>query len=378
MTVDRRQFLRGGAAIGASLAVPRVLARTTRAEGLYERSVIIDGLGGPGGMATESGTPLTRAEVEDVRGSGVTAFNVTVGVVGTMPSLEAFEKIVRDVARWEDEIERHPEVLAPVRSVVDIQAAKRDGRAGLVYGLQDGVSFEDDLGRLSALRRLGVLVIQPTYNRRNLLGDGCMERGDAGLSGTGLAAVERMNELGILVDLSHCGRRTAAEAIAASRRPVAFTHTGCAALAEHPRHRTDAEMRAVAEKGGVVGIFIMPYLSKGRQPTAADVVAHLEHAVKVCGEEHVSIGTDGTLSAVQLTPEFVAQFRENTRNRKKLGIAAPYETEEGYLFASDLNTPRRLETLAGLLLERGHSESRVEKLLGANLLRVFGEAWQPA
>jgi membrane dipeptidase len=100
--------------------------------------------------------------------------------------------------------------------------------------------------------------------------------------------------------------------------------------------------------------------------------------VKVCGEEHVSIGTDGTLSAVQLTPEFVAQFRENTRNRKKLGIAAPYETEEGYLFASDLNTPRRLETLAGLLLERGHSESRVEKLLGANLLRVFGEAWQPA
>ena len=378
MNVDRRQFLSLAAAVAASLASRAGLAAPAPVATLYERAVVIDGLGGPGGMSTESGVPLTSAEIEDVRASGVTAFNVTVGAVGTMPSLEAFEKIVRDVARWEGEIERHPGALARVRSVGDLRDAKRDGRTGLVYGLQDGVSFEDDLERLSALRQLGVLVIQPTYNRRNLLGDGCMEKADAGLSTAGIAAIERLNQLGVLVDLSHCGRRTAADAIAVSRRPVAFTHTGCAALAEHPRHRTDAELRAVAEKGGVVGIYVMPYLAKGRQPTAADVIAHIEHALEVCGEDHVSIGTDGTLSPIRLTPEFVAQFRENTRRRKELGIAAPYETEEGYLFASDLNTPRRLETLAQLLIDRGHSEARVEKLLGANLLRVFGEAWQPA
>jgi membrane dipeptidase len=378
MNVDRREFLSLAAAVTASLAARGGLAAAASVATLYERSIVIDGLGGPGGMNTESGIPLTPAEVEDVRASGITAFNLSVGAVGTMPSLEAFEKIVRDIARWEGEIDRHPGVLARVRSAEDIRGAKRDGRTGLVYGLQDGVSFEDDLDRLSALRQLGVLVIQPTYNRRNLLGDGCMEKADAGLSAAGVETIGRLNQLGILVDLSHCGRRTAAEAITASRRPVAFTHTGCAALAEHPRHRTDAEMRAVAEKGGVVGIYVMPYLAKGKQPTAADVIAHLEHAVQVCGEDHVSIGTDGTLSAVTLTPEFVTQFRENTRRRKELGIAAPYETEEGYLFANDLNTPRRLETLAQLLLERGHGEARVEKLLGANLLRVFGEAWQPA
>jgi membrane dipeptidase len=378
MSMHRREFMTLAAAAAATVAAKPVFAAPASAGELYARSIVIDGLGGPGGQASEDGAPLTASEVDDVRRSGMTAFNLTVGTVGTMPSLEAFEKIVRDIARWEGEVERHPDVLARIRTADDIRAARRDGRTGLIYGLQDGVSFEDDLERLTALRQLGVRVIQPTYNRRNLLGDGCMEKADAGLSASGVAAVERMNALGILVDLSHCGRRTAADAIAASSKPVAFTHTGCAALVEHPRHRTDAEMRAVADKGGVVGIFVMPYLAKGRQPTAADVVAHVEHALDVCGDDHVAIGTDGTLSAVALTPEFVAKFRENTRRRKELGIAAPYETEEGYLFASDLNTPRRFETLGEMLLARGHGEARVEKLLGANLLRVFDAAWSGA
>lgn len=143
-------------------------------------------------------------------------------------------------------------------------------------------------------------VIQPTYNRRNLLGDGCMEPANAGLSRAGHEAIEKMNALGILVDLSHCSRQTAADALGASKRPVAFTHTGCQAIADHPRNRTDAELRAAADKGGVSGIYFMPYLCEGRQPTANDVIRHLEHAIRIAGEDHVSIGTDGTIS-VDLT-----------------------------------------------------------------------------
>ena len=184
-----------------------------------------------------------------------------------------------------------------------------------------------------------------------------------------------MNELGIQVDLSHCGRKTAADAIGASSKPVSFNHSGCYALAEHPRHRTDAEIRAVADTGGVFGVFIMPYLSKGKQPTAADVIAHLEHAIDVAGEDHVALGTDGAISPQEITDEFKEAFRKNTRKRKELGIAAPFETEEGYLFASDLNTPRRFETLTAMLLERGHSETRIEKILGGNLLRLFSDTW---
>jgi membrane dipeptidase len=245
----------------------------------------------------------------------------------------------------------------------------------LAYGLQDGVSFETDLERLRVLHQFGIRVVQPTYNRRNLLGDGCMEPADAGLSRTGHDAVRMMNELGILVDLSHCGRRTTADAIAASSAPVSFTHTGCAAVADHPRHRTDEELRRVADGGGVTGIYVMPYLAGGRQPTAADVIAHLEHAVNVAGEDHVGIGTDGYISPTELTDEYREAFALNVRERRESGIAAPGETETGYLFASDLNTPRRLETLADMLLARGHGEQRVGKLLGGNFARLFGSVW---
>ena len=376
MNLNRRQFMGLATAAGlAAVTSPRLFAAVP-GEAVYRESVVIDGLGFPGSMSTEPGAALTAAESGHVAESGLTALHLTVGEVGTMPPLQSFEAIVRDIARWEREIDAHPSVLTRVRTADDIVSAKADGATGLIYGLQDGVAFEDDLGRLDALAQLGVRVVQPTYNRRNLLGDGCMEPADAGLSRNGLKAVERLNERGILVDLSHCGRRTAADALTASSAPVSFTHTGCHALAEHPRHRTDDEMRAVADGGGVIGIYIMPYLARGRQPTAADVIAHLEHALDVAGEDHVALGTDGTVSPAVLTEEYRTRFRETTRKRKEQGIAAPFETEEGYLFANDLNTPRRFETLAEMLLERGHSAARVEKILGANLLRLFRDVWR--
>lgn len=375
MPITRRHLLSTATAAGLASLVSSPLLSANTAESLYSRSIAIDGCGGPGGRQNNPGSPLNEAEIADVRESGVSAISMTIGSVGAMPPLEAFEKIVRDVARWEGEIEKNPDALASIRSANDIVTAHQHGQCGLIYALQDGVSFEDDLDRLQALHHVGVRIIQPTYNRRNLLGDGCMEPANAGLSRTGSEAVERMTELGILVDISHCGRQTAADAIALATKPIAFTHTGCYALAEHPRHRKDEELKAVADTGGVCGIYIMPYMAKGRQPTGADVIAHLEHAINVAGEDHVSIGTDGSLSPVELTDEYRERFAQGTRRRKDLGIAAPYETEEGYLFANDLNTPRRFETLAEILLDRGHSEERIEKILGGNLLRVFQANW---
>ena len=376
MPLTRRELIQSATTAGlTALVAPRLVAQGS-ATAIYESSIIIDGHGFQRGLSADESAMLNELEVKDIKASGLTATHLTVGAVGSMAPLKAFEKIVRDIARWEGEIDAHPEVLARVRNASDIQVAKGSGRAGLIYGLQDGVSFEDDLDRLSALRQFGIRILQPTYNRRNLLGDGCMEPSDAGLSRTGFEAIERMNELGILVDLSHCGRRTAADAISSSRRPVSFTHTGTYTLAEHPRHRTDEEMRAVAETGGVTGIYIMPYLAKGKQPTAQDLIMHLEQAISVAGEDHVSLGTDGTISPNTLTPEYIENFRKMTRKRAEMGIAAPYETETGYLFANDLNTPRRFETLTELLLARGHSETRVEKILGVNLLRLFSDTWK--
>lgn len=373
--VSRRFVLRAATAGLAAFVVPFEWARAA-GWNRYEGALVIDGLGGPGSSSADSDAPLTDAHVQDARDSGLTCVHVTILPVGTTAPDAGFRQAVEGITTWEGEIDRHPETFVRVRSAADITAAKQAKRVGILYGFQDAVAFETDLSRLEVFHRLGVRVIQPTYNRRNLLGDGCMEPANAGLSRAGHEAIERMSALGILVDLSHCGRQTAADALGASKRPLAFTHTGCQAIADHPRNRTDAELRAAADKGGVSGIYFMPYLCDGRQPTASAVIRHLEHAIKVAGEEHVSIGTDGTISATVVDDRFKQQFAESIRARREAGIAAPGETETGYLFAADLNTPRRLETLASMLADRGHSSARIERILGGNLLRVFTDAWR--
>jgi len=372
--LSRRAFVAGGTVAAVSLAL-RIPAQAAAGD-VFQRSIVIDGLGGLGNSTAEDGAPLAEVYLEDIRNSGLTAVHVTILPVGSTPPDAAFAEAVMGIGRYEREIDRNPGVLTRIRTVADLRAAKSAGPTGLIYGFQDGVAFETDLSRLDELYRLGIRVVQPTYNRRNLLGDGCLEPANAGLSKAGLEAVARMNELGILVDLSHCGRQTAADAIQASTRPVAFTHTGSAAQDDHPRNRTDTELRAVAEKGGVSGIFFMPFLSEGRQPTAADVIRHLEHMVQVAGEDHVSIGTDGGISPEVVTPEFRELHAGFVRQRRAAGISAPGETEDGFLFANELNTARRLETLAGMLSARGHSDARIEKILGANLVRVFSDTWK--
>ena len=370
--LTRRTFVAGStaAAIALSLRAPAFAAQNA----VYRNSIVIDGLGGLGNSTSDSDS-LSTEQVLDVKNSGLTCVHTTILPVGSTPPDAAFTQAVLGIGSCEKEIDAHPDVLCRIRKVADIAAAKQSGRTGLIYGFQDAVAFETDFERLDELHRLGIRVVQPTYNRRNLLGDGCLEPANAGLSKAGVEAVERLNALGILVDLSHCGRQTAADAIKVSKKPVAFTHTGSAALNDHPRNRTDAELRAVADKGGVSGVYFMPFLSEGKQPTAADVLRHLEHMIDVSGEDHVSLGTDGAVSAEVITDEFKKKFAGFVKERRDAGIAAPGENEEGYLFANELNTPRRFETLADMLSARGHGDARIEKILGKNLVRVFTDTW---
>jgi len=376
--LDRRELLTLSAAAVASLSgLARAAALPSQDQPPtdagwpgYAQTTVVDALGAPGGT---SDGPLTAEQLSDVRVSGLTAVNLTVGAVGVLAN--AFEETVKGIAFWEQELAAHPDVLLKVRSAADLQTAKDTGRLGLIYGFQDTLPLGDDLDRMETFYRLGVRIIQLTYNRRNLAGDGCLEPADAGLSRLGREMVERMNQRGILVDLGHSGRRTALDAIEASKAPVAITHTGCAALADLPRNKTDEELRRLADKGGVAGIYLMPFLRTKGQPMAEDVIRHIEHAVQVCGEDHVGIGTDGGISPVQLTPEYIERFRKNVQDRRRLGISAPGESEDVYTFVPDLNTPRRFELIGRHLLDRGHSEARVAKILGGNFARLFREVW---
>lgn len=373
VTMNRRRFLQMGALAAAAAAWPRVRAASAPAWRGYADAMVIDGLGGPGIAQTKPGTPLSAAALADVRACGLTGCNLTVSGVGSYA--QDYDGTVRNIAYWDGEIAAHPDLLMQARSAADLAAARRSGRLALIYGFQDATPFGEDLDRLDAFWGLGVRIYQLTYNRRNLVGDGCLEPGNAGLSTFGRTLVERLNAKRALIDLAHSGQRTALEAIAASAQPVAISHTGCRALADLPRNKTDEELKRLADKGGVAGIYLMPFLRTQGQPMAADVVAHIEHALNVCGEDHVGIGTDGVISPVQVTEQFKRDFTAEIAERRRRGISAPGERADAFTFVPDLNTPRRFETLAALLARRGHSDARIAKILGGNFARLFREVW---
>jgi membrane dipeptidase len=360
--VKRRTFL------AAAALLPR-LGRAAEAWGPYGRTLVVDALGQPGVPGSAEDLPLAAQALHDALESGVTACNVTVAYT------DSFEDCVAGIGRWQREIDAHPDVLLRVRSAADLATAKASRRLGVILGTQNLAMIGAEPSRLRILRDLGVRISQLTYNVRNLLGDGSIEPADGGLSRLGRSVIAQVNDLRLLLDLSHGGWRTISEAIAASTRPCAITHTGCAAVTDHPRNVPDAALRALAARGGVAGIYFMPYLREKGQQTSADVIRHIEHAIDVAGEDHVGVGTDGNLSPTVLTDEVRRAHRENVEQRRKMGIAAPNEDPDVFLYAPDLNTPRRLETLALMLARRGHGDARIAKVLGENFARLFREVW---
>jgi len=364
--MNRRSFLGKTAstvcffklAPGALLAQP-----ANGTAGDYRKMLVIDALAG----IDADDLPLKPEVTRQAVATGVTAVNWTV-------SLPDFERTVQNVAFIEALVEADPAHWLIVRRHDDLDRAKREQKIGVMLGFQHPQPLEPDMDRFELFRRLGVRIMQLTYNNRSLFGDGCLEPGNAGLSKQGRSAVARMNQLGIAVDLSHSGQRTTAEGIEASDKPVLITHAGCTAIHPHPRNKDDRELRALADRGGVVGIYFMPYLvASPTVPTREHVLAHLDHALKVCGTDHVGIGSDGTLEMVQDTPEQRKAFQEDMATRKKLGIAAPEEDRPP--FCPDLNSTQRMQIIAEGLSKKGYSGEVIEKVLGQNFYRVLGEIW---
>jgi membrane dipeptidase len=214
--------------------------------------------------------------------------------------------------------------------------------------------------------------MQLTYNRRTPLGVGCLDGETDGLTDLGRQAIAKMNQVGVALDLSHSNTKTTADGIAASTKPPVISHAGCRAVYQHPRNKEDRELKALADKGGVIGIYMLPYLTASpKQPMLDDYLQHLEHALKVCGEDHVGVGSD--VPFFQVDDHDLAEMKQAAEKRKADGIAAPGEDRPTYI--PDLNTTRKMELIADALLKRGHKTAVVEKILGANFKRVFGEIW---
>ncbi len=336
----------------------------------YSRAIVIDFLASPGPFNTsERFTTLSPDMVANAVASGITAVNLTVGGGGTV------EDNFGRIAMWEREIAAHPEALMRVRSVADLQIAKQKKKLGLIYGFQDASVLGSDLSRVELFTSFGVKIIQLTYNVRNLIGDGCLESANGGLSTLGRQLVQELNAKRVLIDLSHCGQQTTADGIRESKQPVAITHSGCTAVAQRPRNKRDEELKAMADKGGVIGIYMMPFLTMGTQTSDQDVVKHIEHAVNVCGEDHVGIGSDLSITPHQVTDAYKKAHAEFVAGRQRQGIAAPGEDPAVFMFVPELNAPNRLELIAERLLKRGYPEARVEKIIGGNSVRLLKEVW---
>jgi membrane dipeptidase len=208
-----------------------------------------------------------------------------------------------------------------------------------------------------------------------LSGDGSIEPRNSGLTNLGRDTIRRIESEKLLLDLAHGGARTIDEAVAFARRPLTISHTGARAITDHPRNVSDAAIKAVADKGGVVGVYFMPYLAPNSHPTGAMLLDHIDHIAKIAGEDHISIGTDGGVLPLVIDAKARENARKDYEYRKAAGIAAPGEGPDVFTIVEDYNSIDKLKRLGSDLIKRGWTSAQVEKLLGRNLLRIYGEVW---
>lgn len=368
---NRRGFLAASAAVMLAPVVARAAqagpATDDAIARLYRNAMVIDGnLVGP----FDDAGPLDRATADEVLSSGLTAFKMTIG-----GSIGVFDAVNTDIAAFDKAIALSPDVYTKIRTADDLLAAKRAGRVGVIYSFEDAGMLDGKPANIDHFSALGVRVMQLSYNGVSPFASGVMApQPSAGLTALGHEAVARMNACGVTLDLSHADERSSLEATAASTRPVAITHAGCYSTYAHPRNKSDAVLRAVAESGGVVGLYGLSYISAGpAQQSLDDYMAHMLHALSVCGEDHVGIGSDAILTPFDTSPESMAEWDASIAARKAAGVSAPGEGRPP--FVTGLNRADRAEVIARALLDRGQPVRVIEKVLGANFQRLFAETW---
>ncbi|HVV65709.1 MAG TPA: membrane dipeptidase [Rhizomicrobium sp.] len=366
--MDRRQLLitAGALALCGAAPPPSSGGVSAAARALYRKSIVFDANLSP---PVQDSFPFPASMLEMVGASGVTAAKTSLG--GTDAR---FEDALGEIAFFQRVIEQYPDVFLAVREASDFARAKRDKKFGILFSFESVEMFEGKVERIALFRNLGVRVMQLSYNKTSPWASGALADPSLGLSDLGRKAVAAMNEAGVAIDISHANETTSNDVMAASKTPPIVTHAGCAAIHAHPRNKSDALLRAIAARGGVVGIFDLPYLTESpKQPTLEDYMAHMTHALSICGEDHVGIGSDSDLAPFDVSPKGMEAFEKDVAYRKQIGVSAPGEDRPPYVVG--LNTPRRSEIVADALLKRGYPARVAEKVLGANFVAALARIW---
>lgn len=331
------------------------------AQQLLRDCVVIDTLGG----AVVHPTPHVSDGTYEENMVSV-GWNVLHACLVSEPSYSpSFHRLLMAVYENLLNFEMSPKVRH-VERVDDIFEAKRNGQLGVIFGVQNSSWIEQERERIRILYKLGLRTLQLTYMERNWVGDGCLEPENRGLTNFGMQVVRECNRLGILIDCSHVGIRSTLDAVKHSKHPIVISHTAVRAITENPRCVTDEQMKAVAEKGGTIGITTFsPFIRSDRQPTLHDYLDHFDHAIALVGEDHVTFATDwfdGKTKVNWATPWY---YPEVTQGKQYDGLGLV-----------GFRTRAELVNVVEGMLKRGYSHERVKKLLGANFIRVLKEVWK--
>ena len=331
----------------------------SEARKVYDEAIVIDGL--------NVSNWESDAVFERLRAGNITAINATVA------TWENFVQTMAHLAAWMRRFRARQDIVQ-VKETADIHAAKELGKTGIILSFQNASPIENELDRLGLFLALGVRVIQLTYHETNLLGSGCWERNDCGLSNFGVDAVREMNRLGIVIDLSHVGPQTTMDAIEMSEQPVAITHANARSFCGHPRNKEEEALKLLAEKGGVVGATSFAnFLPKGFDSTVEDFVDAIDDMVERIGIDHVAIGTDSTHDQPLEFWHYIVSQQGTKFPSTFADGSVPY-TELSFQ-PKGIDSPAEFPNLAEALANRGYRAEEITKLLGGNWMSLFERVW---
>jgi membrane dipeptidase len=296
--------------------------------------------------------------------SGFTVMHIAAGTVGP----NAYDSSQRFVSLWNGFIAHHSDFLMRVDSPESLDVVKSSGKLGIIVGLQNAEHFRT-LRDVDLFYQVGQRVSQLTYNTRNMIGNGSTERSDSGLSDFGVSVVERMNRIGMAVDVSHCGDQTTMDACSVSKQPVLFTHSNCRAISGHVRAKTDEAIQKMAATGGVMGITGVRMFVSAKEPTTIeDVLDHYDRVMKLVGVEHVGIGSDIGIDGYGSLPDAILKAM-HAGQKPSYGFRGKDDIE-------GLDHALRTYDLTEGLIRRRYTDAQIEAILGGNFKRVLKQIWQ--
>lgn len=313
---------------------------------------------------------VLEAHLDEPARGGVTVVGVTVAIEDFCAAA------MSAIGSWYERFGRLGSKLLHVQSAADVHRAKQEGKLGIVFHFQNTQPFERDSGMVEVYYRLGLRMAQITYNVKNWVGDGCDERTDAGLSEFGRRVIREMNRVGMVVDLSHTGYRTTMDAMEVSEAPVVFSHSNAKAVWGSRRNLTDDQIKALAEKGGVIGLNGFPaFVGERTAPTLDDLLRHADHIANLVGTDHLGLGLDYFKGMVPFASD--QEARQHYDWSMKLGRwKAETYPPPPYRFPEGIEVPSRLHNLTAALLRRGYTAKDVGKIMGGNWLRVCERVWK--